>query len=61
VNDLAALLPPCLFGVAGGLFLLWRGFDGSRTAVAVGDTATSSIASFAAGEVRVSGPSGRAR
>jgi hypothetical protein len=55
MNDLAALLPLCLFGAGGGLFLLWRGFGGYRTAVAVGDTSTSSIASLAAGEVRVSG------
>ena len=53
--SLTDLLPLCLLGVGGGLFLLWRGFGGYRTAVAVGDTATSSIASLAAGEVRVSG------
>ncbi|HYO43771.1 MAG TPA: hypothetical protein VES19_11285, partial [Candidatus Limnocylindrales bacterium] len=55
MDDLAALLPFCLLGVAAGLYLLWRGFGGYRTAVAVGDTSTSSIASLAAGEVRVSG------
>ncbi len=55
MDDVAPLLPQCLFGVAAGLYLLWRGFGGYRTAVTVGDTATSSIASLAAGEVRVSG------
>jgi hypothetical protein len=49
------LIPLCLLGIGGGLFLLWRGFGGYRTALTVGDTATSSIASIAAGEVRVSG------
>jgi hypothetical protein len=55
MDDLSMLLPLCLFGVAAGLFLLWRGFGGYRTAVTVGDTATSSIPSLAAGEVRISG------
>ena len=55
MDSFAGLLPLCLFGVAAGLFLLWRGFGGYRTAVAVGDTSTSSIPSIAAGEVRVSG------
>lgn len=51
----AVLLPLCLLGVAAGLFLLWRGLSGYRTAVTVGDTATSGIASLAAGEVRITG------
>lgn len=42
-------------GVAAGLFLLARGLDGYRSLVRVGDTSTSTIASLAAGEVRVSG------
>ena len=53
MNDHAMLLSLCVLGVLGGLFLLWRGFGGYRTAVAVGDTSTSSIASLAAGECRV--------
>jgi hypothetical protein len=44
-----------LGGVAIGLWLLARGFAGYRTAIRLGDTATSAIASIAAGEVRVSG------
>ena len=51
----AALLPLCLLGVAAGLFLLWRGMSGYRTALTVGDTSTSAIDSLAAGEVRISG------
>ena len=51
----AALLALCLFGVAGGFFLLWRGLSGYRTAVVLGDTSTSRIDSLAAGEVRVAG------
>ena len=42
-------------GVVVGLFLLARGVDGYRSFVRVGDTSTSTIASLAAGEVRVSG------
>ncbi len=42
-------------GIAGGLALLWRGFGGFRSAVRIGDTSTSRIASLAAGEVLVSG------
>ena len=55
MGSFASLLPLCLLGVAAGLFLLWRGFGGYRTALVLGDTATSSIAGIAAGEVRVSG------
>ena len=43
------------FGVIAGLVLLARGLSGYRSLVRVGDTSTSTIASLAAGEVRVSG------
>ncbi len=49
------LLAVCLFGVAAGVYLLWRGLGGYRTAVTLGDTSTSSITSLAAGEVRITG------
>ncbi len=49
------LLALCLLGVAAGVYLLWRGLGGYRTAVTLGDTATSSITSLAAGEVRITG------
>jgi hypothetical protein len=42
-------------GIAAGLYFLWRGFGGYRTAVRIGDIATSRIGSIAAGEVRISG------
>lgn len=42
-------------GLLAGLTMLVRGFGGYRTANRIGDTATSRIASIAAGEVRVSG------
>ena len=42
-------------GVAVGLWLLVRGMAGYRHATRIGDTATSRIASLAAGEVQVSG------
>jgi len=42
-------------GIVAGLALLWRGFGGYRTATRIADTGTSSIASMAAGEVRLSG------
>ena len=42
-------------GVIAGLVLLARGLSGYRSLVRVGDTSTSTIASLAAGEVRVSG------
>lgn len=42
-------------GLVAGLWLLGRGFVGSRTAARLGDISTSRIASIAAGEVRVSG------
>lgn len=49
------LLGACVAGIGVGLLLLWRGFGGYRSAARVGDTATSRIASLAAGEVRVTG------
>ena len=42
-------------GVVGGLVLLVRGLEGYRLHLRVADISTSSIASIAAGEVRVSG------
>src|SRR5262245_13842891 len=42
-------------GVVGGLWLLLRGMRGYSTATQIGDTATSRIATLAAGEVQVSG------
>jgi hypothetical protein len=42
-------------GLVGGLALLVRGIGGHRTATRLGDTSTSSIATLAAGEVRISG------
>jgi hypothetical protein len=42
-------------GLVAGLWLLWRGVGGYRTALRVGDTSTSPIATMAAGEVRISG------
>lgn len=44
-----------LVGVAIGLVMLVRGFVGYRMAAHIGDTATSRIATLAAGEVRVTG------
>lgn len=44
-----------LAGLLAGLWLLARGFGGYRTAIRIGDTGTSTLASMAAGEVRVSG------
>ena len=44
-----------LAGVVAGLWLLWRGMAGYRTALRISDTGTSRIATLAAGEVRVSG------
>ncbi|HEV8402377.1 MAG TPA: hypothetical protein VGQ31_05020 [Candidatus Limnocylindrales bacterium] len=42
-------------GIAGGLVLLVRGMNDYRSSLRVADTATSAIASIAAGEVRISG------
>jgi hypothetical protein len=42
-------------GVIAGLILLARGMAGYRSLIRVGDTSTSTIASLAVGEVRVSG------
>jgi hypothetical protein len=49
------LLALCGAGVLAGLGLLWRGFFGFRSAIRIGDTSTSRIATLAAGEVRVTG------
>ena len=49
------LLTLCVAGIALGLLGLWRGLGGYRRATLVGDTASSRIATLAAGEVRVSG------
>jgi hypothetical protein len=49
------LLALAVAGVLGGLWLLARGLGSYRLATHIGDTATSAIASMAAGEVRVSG------
>jgi hypothetical protein len=54
-DTILALLALCGLGIAGGLFLLWRGFGGFHAAATIGDTATSSIATLAAGEVRITG------
>jgi hypothetical protein len=50
-----SLAAAALAGIAAGLWLLVRGFGGYRTATRITDTGTSSIASMAAGEVRVAG------
>jgi hypothetical protein len=42
-------------GIVAGLWLLVRGMRGYGTAMRIGDTGTSRIASLAAGEVRISG------
>ena len=42
-------------GILAGLFILWQGFGGYRTASRISDVSTSRIVSLAAGEVRVSG------
>lgn len=44
-----------MVGIVAGLGLLWRGFGARLTATRIADTGTSSIASMAAGEVRLSG------
>ncbi len=56
--DIASAPQVAVFAVAGivaGLWLLWRGVGGYRTATRIGDTSTSTIAFLAAGEVRLSG------
>jgi len=52
---LASLVALAAGGIAGGLWLLARGLGGYRTATRLADTGTSTIASMAAGEVRVAG------
>jgi hypothetical protein len=54
-DNASLLLALCAMGVVVGLVALWRGFAGYRAATLVGDTASSRIATLAAGEVRVSG------
>jgi hypothetical protein len=54
-GDIPILLALCLAGVVVGVLTLARGFAGYRTATRVGDTATSRVATLAAGEVRVAG------
>jgi hypothetical protein len=49
------LLGLAALGVVGGVVLLFRGFGGYRSAIRVGDTATSRISSLAAGELRLTG------
>ena len=53
------LVPPIAWlaglGIAAGLWLLARGLGGYRRATRIADTGTSSVASMAAGEVRVAG------
>jgi hypothetical protein len=44
-----------MVGLVAGLWLLWRGMGGYRTATRIGDTGTSAVATMAAGEVRVAG------
>ena len=44
-----------LAGMLAGLWLLGRGLGGYRTATRLGDTSTSTVASMAAGEVRIAG------
>ena len=56
MNDVPGfLLGLCALGIGAGVLLLVRGFGGYRSAIRVGDTSTSRIASLAAGEVRVTG------
>ncbi len=56
MTDAASLLLALsALGIGGGVLLLVRGFGSYRSAVRVGDTSTSRVASLAAGEVRVSG------
>jgi hypothetical protein len=49
------LIALSLAGVLAGLWLLARGLAGYRTATSLGDTATSPVATMAAGEVRIAG------
>ncbi|HEX5826148.1 MAG TPA: hypothetical protein VFY23_01390 [Candidatus Limnocylindrales bacterium] len=49
------ILALSLLGIGGGILLLVRGFAGYGSAARVGDTATSRIATLAAGEVRLTG------
>lgn len=56
MSDVASLLVSgSIAGIAGGLWLLIRGFGGYRRAGRLDDTGTSRIATLAVGEVRVTG------
>ncbi len=55
MDSVTPVLALCALGIGAGLLLLWRGFGGYRTAAVIGDTATSSIETLAAGEVRITG------
>ncbi len=48
-------LAAAIAGMLAGLGMLWRGFGSYRTATRVADHGTSSVASMAAGEVRLTG------
>ena len=52
---LSELIPFAAAGLVAGLVLLWQGFGALRTAGRIEGTASSRLASIAAGEVRVSG------
>ena len=54
-DDLVSVSALGVVGIAGGLVLMVRGMDDYRSSLRVADTSTSSIASIAAGEVRISG------
>ncbi|MEO8468730.1 MAG: hypothetical protein ABI573_03575 [Chloroflexota bacterium] len=56
MSDVASLLVSgSIAGIAGGLWLLIRGFGGYRRAGRLDDTGTSRIATLAVGEVRITG------
>ena len=54
-GNVASLTALAGTGIAGGLVLMVRGMNDYRSSLRVADTSTSSIASIAAGEVRISG------
>jgi hypothetical protein len=54
-NTMSPLVFLAGVGIAAGLWLLVRGMGDYRMAARIGDTSTSTIASLAAGEVRISG------
>ena len=55
MDSVTTLLGLCAVGIGVGLLLLWRGFGGYRAAAVIGDTATSTTETLAAGEVRITG------